>query len=159
MKFFEGITTIADLKKAYHRLAVKYHPDMGGDKEIVQQINAEYESLFNSIKNNRNESEGGQKINEVPEQFINVISKIIALEGIEIEICGAWVWVGGNTKPHKNELKADGMYWASKKCMWYWRVPEDVHKGKGSRTMEQIRENYGSQKIAGGRNFVPALSA
>ena len=30
MKFFEGITTISDLKKVYHRLAVNYPPNKDG---------------------------------------------------------------------------------------------------------------------------------
>jgi hypothetical protein len=27
---------------------------------------------------------------------------------VEIEICGLWVWVGGETKKHKDTLKAAG---------------------------------------------------
>ena len=40
-------------------------------------------------------------------------------EGIEIEVCGSWVWVSGDTKPHKERLKALGFCWHSKKHCWY----------------------------------------
>src|SRR3712207_5728063 len=34
--------SLAELKKLYHQLARQHHPDLGGDTEIMQQINAEY---------------------------------------------------------------------------------------------------------------------
>lgn len=33
---------LTELKAQYHTLARKHHPDLGGDTEIMQQINAEY---------------------------------------------------------------------------------------------------------------------
>ena len=32
--------------------------------------------------------------------------------GLEIEICGLWMWVGGETKKHKDALKDAGYKWA-----------------------------------------------
>lgn len=37
--------TKAEIKAAWKRLAVKYHPDMGGCKVVMQAVNAAYELL------------------------------------------------------------------------------------------------------------------
>lgn len=34
---------------------------------------------------------------------------------------GCCIWVSGNTKPHRDILKALGFRWAPKKCAWYWK--------------------------------------
>lgn len=37
-----------------------------------------------------------------------VLEKIINIDGIEILICGQWIWVDGNTCVYKKELKEIG---------------------------------------------------
>ena len=76
----------------------------------------------------------------------NVINKIINLN-IDIEICGSWIWVSGNTYGCKAELKQNGFRWASKMKMWYWHNPEEVTRSYGKTTMADIRTKYGSQVI------------
>ena len=49
MKYFENVKTLDELKKQYRRLAMKYHPDMGGSTEAMQQINAEHDALFEML--------------------------------------------------------------------------------------------------------------
>jgi hypothetical protein len=66
------------------------------------------------------------------------------------------VWVSGNTKEHKETLKANGFMWASKKQMWYWRAAENKSHGKKNTTMADIRTKYGSEKI--NPTFRPTLS-
>mgnify|MGYP001109551597 CR=1 FL=1 len=77
-----------------------------------------------------------------------VIEKIMNLEGIEIEICGRWVWAGGETRQHRDALKAAGMFFARKKAKWYWRPPEHKARRKGRKgmPMEHIRQKYGSRR-------------
>lgn len=44
--FFQGVSNPVSLKKRYKDLIKIFHPDnMAGDKEIIQRINREYESL------------------------------------------------------------------------------------------------------------------
>lgn len=148
--YFSNINTIDELKKTYRQLAFKHHPDRGGDTEIMKAINAEYESLFKKL--NINNGSGESKYN-LDDGFREMINKIINLEGLEIEICGLWVWVSGNTKEHKSELKEAGFYWASKKLMWYWRPEEGkIRRSSGIKDMDYIRNVYGSETVKTGDN-------
>ena len=55
MKYFTNIRTLDELKAAYRRLAMQYHPDMGGDTEAMKAINAEHDELFEQLKRRQNE--------------------------------------------------------------------------------------------------------
>ena len=50
MKYFNNIKNLDDLKKQYRDLALKNHPDVGGDPETMKAINAEYDLLFPMYK-------------------------------------------------------------------------------------------------------------
>lgn len=143
--YFTNIANIDELKKAYRKLAFQHHPDRGGNLEIMKKINAEYEAMFKKLNI---VSEAGESKYNLDDGFREMINKIINLEGIDIEICGLWVWVSGNTKEHKEALKEAGFYWASKKKMWYWRPEEAKVKGSsGIKDMDYIRNMYGSESI------------
>jgi DnaJ-class molecular chaperone len=44
-KYFEGCTSLDEIKSRYKELALKQHPDRGGDTKIMKVINLEYESI------------------------------------------------------------------------------------------------------------------
>ncbi len=152
MKYFQNIHTIEDLKEQYHKLIKQYHPDVNDTDttEIMKQINAEFTKLHKQFKNIHRTQNGEtyeQQTTETPEEFIEILSKIIHLEGLDIEICGSWLWISGNTFTHKDALKAAGLKWASKKKMWYWHPEDAACRGNGKTTIEDIRNKYGSQQI------------
>ena len=45
-QYFEKVNNLDKLKAEYRRLAMKHHPDVGGDTATMQAINAEYDRLF-----------------------------------------------------------------------------------------------------------------
>ena len=55
----------ADIKKQYHYFAKKYHPDLGGDVEKMEQINYAYKLLMKYIEEFRYTFDE----NEVNKQF------------------------------------------------------------------------------------------
>lgn len=113
-KFFNDVTTLDELKAAYRRLAMENHPDRGGSNEIIQAINREHDELFNSLKAEFNKS-ATVKSTETPEEFRNIIIELLKFDGLIIELCGRWLWIGGNTYAYKAKLKELGCKWAAKK--------------------------------------------
>lgn len=157
MKYFEHCKTLDELKKEYRRLAMQHHPDVGGDLETMKAVNNEYAARFEVLKGQHNaraaadETGKTSTTTEAPEEFIAIIEKLLRLDGLEVELCGSWLWIGGNTREHKEALKAAGCRWSSSKKLWYWRHAEDGHRWhKGNKTMSQIRNKYGSQTYRSG---------
>ena len=125
-------------------LVKQNHPDNGGSVETIKIINVEYEFCFKTLEKNDTVS---NKYNRAEDEMIREIINAIINLNIEIEICGSWVWVSGNTYVCKAELKANGFHWASKKKMWYWHNPEEQTRSNGKTSMNDIREKYGSEIV------------
>lgn len=153
MKYFTNINTLDALKAEYRRLARKHHPDCGGDTATMQQINNEYDELFKVLKDAHNAAaDEYHQTTEAPEEFRDIIDRLMKLDGLDIELCGSWLWIGGNTKENKEELKAAGCRWSNNKKLWYWHHAEEGRKWhRGKKTMSEIRTKYGSQTFKGGR--------
>tara|TARA_Y100001001_G_C7859747_1_gene257234 strand:- start:158 stop:670 length:513 start_codon:yes stop_codon:yes gene_type:complete len=142
-----GKVTQADIKKAYKRKAQANHPDKNpAGAEIMKLINVAYESVKNleeEIEVFKNES-----MENYPAELVAAINAINHL-GLNIEVCGLWVWVSGDTKPHKETLKANGFYWSKNKSMWYFRPQKAksykrFSKNKNEWAMDEIRNTFGA---------------
>ena len=151
MKYFIDCTTLDELKKEYRRLALKNHPDVGGDTKIMMEINAEYEKAHDALQKayNATAPEDMQK-HETAAEYITIIEKLMRIKGISVELCGSWLWISGDTRNVKDALKAAGCKWAAKKAMWYWHPGDYRRKGHTAMPMSHIRTKYGSQLIGRG---------
>lgn len=159
---FENIYNFTDLRKAYHAASRKAHPDMGGSTEAMQQVNADYEKATKRIERT------GERFNETAEQkaerekaaewqhqttaadmaeYAEILQKLFSLDGLEIELCGSWLWISGNTRQYKDILKEWGCKWSKNKNAWYWYAGEYHRHGKRRFTMDEIRDMHGSEKI------------
>ena len=144
--------TLEDLKQAYKTLALKWHPDRGGDLEKMKEINNEYDLLFPLLKNihkNKDDEVYEYKTEnaETPEEFKDIIDKLIRFEGVKIEIIGAFIWLSENTRPYKEQIKEMGFKWSSNKISWYL-APDWYHKrSRRKYSLDDIRGMYGSQTV------------
>lgn len=152
MKWFNNPKTLEELKKEYKRLAMQHHPDMGGSTEEMQEINNEYEKLFDQLKNIHQNAEGefytsSSGTTETASEFMDIVSALIQLDGIAIEVCGSWLWVTGDTRPHKATLKELKFRWSSNKQAWYFHHDGYRKRSKKQMSLDEIRNVYGSEKI------------
>jgi len=103
--------TLEELKSAYRKLAMTHHPDRGGNTETMKAVNAEYDLLFEVLKNVHRTKDGEkctarQPTSETAENFKDLIAELMRMNEITIEVIGCFVWVTGNTKPYKEQLKS-----------------------------------------------------
>ena len=150
-RYFKGIENLQALKKMYHALAKKYHPDIAktDTNKIMAEINKEYTLLFEQLKKANNENananvKGFKFTEETPNDFMNIINKLIHLNDIKIEICGLWLWISGNTFKHKELLSDLGLKYSKNKKAWYFSGTKKVKHYRGSWSMQEIRNTYGS---------------
>lgn len=162
LKWFKGVTyqtPMEDIKKMYLGMAKKNHPDMGGRLEDMQAINSEFDFLklhnFNvkrSAEGNVYTDEREDRADSVTEDFAHIVEVLINLDGIMIEVVGSWMWVTGDTYPHKDAIKGVGGRWQGKKRAWYF-APKGFkpRRRATNESLDDVRARYGSSTIADNR--------
>ena len=152
MTYFRDCKTAEELQKSYREWAKKLHPDLGGNAEEFKAMQNEYEKLWERLKNVHQNAKGetytktSDTTTETPQEFIHIINTLIRLRGIEVEICGSWIWISGDTRTHKEILKQLGFKWAHKKKAWYYHKDKFRKKSHEELTMDEIRDMFGSKK-------------
>ena len=149
--YFHDVQTVEELKRQYKTLAFKYHPDReGGSKEIMQQVNAEYDELLSRVRNIHETADGQtytrEAAEDVPDGFRKVIDAIINFD-CRIELCGSWLWVFGGFQ-YRQQLKDLGFFFCSRKKAWAWT--QEPTNNKHKLTLDEIRRLHGSEIIKDG---------
>jgi hypothetical protein len=157
--YFAACRTLEEGKALYRELAMKHHPDHGGDLATMQAINAQWAQFLaenakadgyrrqqDAHAENRKSAADFHDLDEVGELLRLKIEFALNLEGVEVELMGFWVWLTGNTKPHKEAIKAQGFRWAHEKQAWYFAGVPSFNRQK--RTLDEIRSMHGSQKFS-----------
>jgi hypothetical protein len=67
---------------------------------------------------------------------------------IRVELIGTWVWVSGDTKPVKEELKKLGFSWHAKKICWYLALSGEYKPNRRANSSKlDIKRKYGVTTI------------
>ena len=160
MKYFNNVKDLTELRKLYYQLALKFHPDCGGNEETMKLINNEYEKYSESLINGNVEFSDSRKAYEtqVSEELQNKINEILDLENLIIEIIGGWIWVTGNTYPVKSELRKLEFKFSRNKTAWYWHATNYRKRSNKEFTMDGIRDLWGSQEVENNKEKSFALN-
>jgi len=135
---FKGIEGINEAKKIYKQLAKKLHPDTGGSDELFKMLNSIYTNIIENKIYFSNEFKFDLEIEKI-------ISQILHFENIVIEVVGSWIWLSGDTKSIKDNLKELNFKWASKKKMWYYG--EMKGRNPKEKSLEEIKSKYGCEIV------------
>jgi len=158
MNYFINCNTMEEAHTLYKALARQNHPDVGGDLRTMQEINAQYaqfcatfartegyERQRQAHSENRKSAADFHNLDEVTEVLRAKIEFALNLGGVDIELMGLWVWLTGETRQHKDAIKAQGFKWAHKKQAWYFAGVPSFNRQEKS--LDEIRSMYGSQKF------------
>ncbi len=162
-KFFSASMTREQIKAAYRELAKRWHPDLTHQDTTatMQAINAEYSAAMDAAT--RSEAPGktesayqwhAQNNDLVRQAIIDALKMFGPFHFVEIEICGAWLWIHGTARRGTSVandavldlLKAAGYRFAPQKKLWYLALVPS--KSRGSCSMDDIRAMYGSEFAA-----------
>ena len=90
---------MTELKAEYKKLAKILHPDMGGSDEEMAILNDQYDVLSTKLPMiNAEGKEYQPSTREAPEEFRAAVLAVMFLSGVELELCGTWLWATGNTR-------------------------------------------------------------
>lgn len=156
--YFQNCKTIDEAKKKYYELAKVHHPDRGGETATFQEILNQFEK-FKPVS----EKFSGEFDQFDAAEYSEIISQLINIPEIIVEICGSWVWISGNTKPYKEQIKGistGNSYkrgWSQKKGMWYFSPSGYRKRSRTEFNINDIRKMYGSTVV--NKNEKPVLAA
>jgi hypothetical protein len=153
--YFSNIKSVNDIKSHYRALAMQFHPDRNPAPDatrIMQEINAAYVAALEASDGfteiGSDDKEHTYHYNPEHEQAImDKINELIGLKlaGIEIWLIGKWIWVMGNTRPVKEELKKAGLIWHGKRLAWYWKPYYGKTHYNAGVDLEGLAEYYGAE--------------
>jgi len=136
------------IKTAYRKACIKYHPDRNpAGLEMMKAVNVAYQFLVDVAYNGAERPIDDDVNSNFGDALNAAINAVFDLAGVSIEVCGAWVWLTGETRQHKDAIKAAGYWWACKKTAWYFRPPDHKSSNRGNWDLEKIRDTYGSISV------------
>ncbi|WP_017711144.1 hypothetical protein [Prochlorothrix hollandica] len=151
MGFFANCKTVEEGKALYKNLARQYHPDLGGDLETMKTLNHEYDLFLKKMDGSKSQGTDGKTHaykydQELEQELMDVIMALLGLKmaDVDITLIGLWVWITGNTKPHRQDLKDLKCRWNSTRKAWYYRPDSLAYRPSSNADLEELAAKYGS---------------
>ena len=157
MNYFQGCINVAQVKTLFRELALRWHPDRGGDLRTMQTINAQYHEALKSLHKSESFDGSGEKrtyyYNEATEnEIMTVVSALLSLRmpNVDIQIIGLYVWVTGDTRANKDSIKTvKGMRYHSERQCWFFK-PAALNNYKprfSGKSLDDLADTYGRKSF------------
>jgi hypothetical protein len=121
----------------------------------MQELNRQYEAALKGCDGQKTTGEDGveRMYRYYPEFEQGLVEKIDALLKLKMNayttdtwLVGLWLWVKGDTKPYKEQLKELGFRWSPTHTAWYWR-DDSLKSRRSGKSLNEIASTYGAEKI------------
>lgn len=141
---FQGCRNANDLLRRYKQLTMLHHPAKGGSVDKMKQVYRDYQAALKSEPMHFDHML--KELQEDLKGFPGLIKELIALD-LDLEMCGSWLWISGNTFDHREKLKDLGLRYSPNKKMWYFRPSGEGSHASSPMDMAWIRGKYGSDLV------------
>jgi DNA repair protein RadC len=148
--YFQGCTSLDEAKVLYKKLAFELHPDVSqrDSEEEFKEMQNQFERFKPQTEKYKTEFE-----THSPHDYMDIIDDLMQIKfDIIIEVCGSFIWLSGDTRAAKDQIKAikneafKPAQWHKKKFMWFF-APVDYRRFSNKEfDMDEIRGKYGSEK-------------
>lgn len=104
------------------------------------------QELIDRIQNNEKEDDEEMNVKDEKKEtrqvdYSKLIKELNRLDGISYKVIGTWLWVDGDTKPVKEELKELGLKWSGNRKKWFKAPHKTTSKRKASKkSLEEIAQ-------------------
>ena len=159
LKYFNECKSLDEVKAEYKRYVQRLLPREGhaGDPNELVHVENEYYEISQRPK----AQEMDEEVREEYLAYPSLVKKLV-VKGLNLEMCGSWLWVSGNTIEHKEELKELGLRYSPNKKMWYYRPKWYRSTNSTPVDMEFIRKKWGTDadngEFAFDRQYTPTAS-
>ena len=151
MKYFNECNSLDDAKKRFKRLAMQLHPDVSGRDSRAEfvELRSQFEAFHPS------ETKYGAELEQWrASDFADVVLQLLAIPGLDIEVVGSFIWIGGDTKPVKEQIKAVDVgeamnrpRWSRGKSKWYLSPVGYRKTSRKKMSYDAIRGLYGAETV------------
>jgi hypothetical protein len=155
--FFKACFSVDQIKAKYRDLAKEHHPDLGGNTATMQDVNREYHEALKGFHgretwNSTTKKNSKYYYNEQVEQTImNKINELLGLrmDNVEVSLVGFWIWVEGETKPHREKLgtAGAGCRWHPRRQAWYWQNSKKKSFYNPNVSLNDLKNAYGCRQF------------
>ena len=152
--FFTNTHTVNEIKSEYRRLCFIHHPDIGGETATMQKVNAEYHEALSRSHGQTSKGTDGKEHTyyynqDIEQAIMDKINELISLDlpNIEIMLVGTWIWVSGDTRPVKDQLKAIKMKWHSKRKRWFFHTKSYRRQYNANASFDDLCQVYGAKSF------------
>jgi len=162
--YFTNCASVEDVErtkeKMYEMFGLNAVPKEGFPRKAVDAEYRDIRKYFESVEKSKASAKDDLDRDDIPKASENnpetnskeltqdeILAKINPLN-LDIEICGKWIWIRGNTSPYKDYLKELKLRYSPGKKSWYWRPNKYRSFNNQPIDMEEIRRIYGSEKNA-----------
>jgi len=144
LKYFNHCKSLDEIKSEYKKHVLQWLPtaERAGEADLLALLDTEY----NEISQRPNFKKNSPEVQAEFTVFPKIVKELVTI-GLDMEMCGSWLWVSGNTFDHTEKLKELGLKYSPNKKMWYYRPKWSRSTNSSPMSFDYIRNKYGSDKI------------